>query len=133
MVADPLRGEADITLAGKDYLLKLDLATIRQIEIMTGAGWQGLITRAFSGDLRLNDIAGVIWGGIIGGGSTDPPEFEEIAELVYAEGMVNTNMVVRELLTLQAIGQERAGEVAKMMEGLGGILQEEAEKTVTSN
>jgi len=132
MVADPLRGEADVELGGKKYVLKLTLGAIRQAETKANTGWQMMISRAFTGELRIDDIAAIIWGGMIGSGVEDPPEYEAVAEMVFDEGLVKTNVITRDLLLLQAIGQARADDVSKMLEGLGGKL-EEAKPKKTGN
>ncbi len=129
MVADPLRGEADVELSGTKYVLKLDLRAMRMAEIKANSSWQNLISRAFSGELRIDDIAAIIWGGMIGSGVDDPPDFEEVAEMVFAEGLVKTNVIARDLMLLQAIGQERADDVSKILEGLGGKTEKEIPKT----
>lgn len=132
MVADPLRGEADVELAGKKYVLKLTLAAMRQAETKADTSWQMLINRAFSGELRIDDIAAIIWAGMIGSGVNDPPEYEAVAEMVFDEGLVKTNVIARDLMLLQAIGQARADDVSKILEGLGGKL-EEATPATTGN
>ncbi len=124
MVADPLRGEAEVELAGQKYVLKLTLAAMRQAETKANTGWQMLISRAFTGELRIDDIAAILWAGMIGSGAKDPPEYEAVAEMVFDEGLVKTNVIARDLMLLQAIGQARAGDVSKMLEGLGGKLEE---------
>lgn len=132
MVADPLRGEADVELDGKKYVLKLDLGAMRQAEVKANSSWQMLISRAFSGELRIDDISAIIWAGMVGSGVEDPPEYEAVAQMVFDEGLVKTNVIARDLMLLQAIGQVRADEVSKMMEGLGGKLKE-AEPPVIGN
>ena len=133
MVADPLRGEADVELDGKTYILKLDLGAMRQAEIKADSSWQMLISRAFAGELRIDDISAIIWAGMIGSGIKDPPDYDAVAHLVFDEGLVKTNVIARDLMLLQAIGQVRADEVSKMLEGLGGKTEGETPQKTGSD
>lgn len=124
MATDPLRGEAEIELGGKKYPLKLTLPAVQQMEIEASSSWQALINGAIAGELRIDHIAAVLWGGMIGAGLENPPSYSEVVAMVFDEGLIKTNPVVRDLMLLQAVGQKRAGEVAAMVEGMAAEVQD---------
>ena len=112
-----LRAELEVDLCGKKYVLKLNLDAIRRVERITGAGWTTLVRRAFDGEMMIDDIAGVIWGGIFGYDPETDITFDDVVNMVYREGVIKTNPPVRELLLLQAIGADRESKIAGEVEG----------------
>ncbi len=116
MAVDEHSGEVDVLLAENRYTLKLTLGAIRKMELATDQGWQPLINHALNGELTIGEIAGVIWAGMIGSGCKDPPSYEEVCELIFAEGLIRTQPIARDLLLLQAVGSERWEKVEKSLE-----------------
>ena len=84
--ANPLRGEAELVVAGKLHLLRPTFSALVAAEEELGPLF-ALVDRAGSGQLRLGEMAGLVWdrlrfpdgltrgqgGGAVAGASPSPP------------------------------------------------------------
>ena len=118
-MANPLKAQIDIRLAGNDYKVRLTIDAIIQIEEKLNCGILKLITRIADSDVRMKDLIGVLTPALRGGGNdmTD----KEVKKIVGDAGIINTTKVVAELLaqSLQVEDEEdEEGEKKKEEETL---------------
>lgn len=120
MTANDLRGEAEVELGGETYRLKLTLDVIHRIENRTGVGWQALVTRAFAGELHLDDIAVILWAGIAVSYPAKEMDYECVADLVFAEGLIRITPAARNFILLQAVSADHVRMPHKRQEKFNG-------------
>lgn len=82
---NPWRGEIELELQGRQFVLRPSFQAISQLEQTLGCGILCLVRRMQSGDVRLGDIVAIIEAGICGsGGSIDR---EWLGETVLRHGL----------------------------------------------
>ena len=118
-MANPLKAQIDIRLAGNDYKVRLTIDAIIQIEEKLNCGILKLITRIAASDVRMKDLIGVLTPALRGGGNNITEK--EVKKIVGDAGIINTTKVVAELLaqSLQVEDEEdEEGEKKKEEETL---------------
>lgn len=92
--ANPLRGEAALTLAGRDVLLRPSFSALVAAEEELGP-LPALLERAGQGELRLAEIAALFWHCL---SDRDDVSREALGEAVIALGLAATAAPLRVLL-----------------------------------
>lgn len=86
-----VKGSKIITLGGKEYELVPSFRGLQEIEKKADAGLVSILSRAAKKDIRVTDMAAVIYGGMLGNRAIkqkDRLEFEEIGDLITEHGMM---------------------------------------------
>lgn len=107
-MANAMRGETDIMLAGREYTLRPTFNALCELENKTGSGLFELAKRFDEGRFTLHDIASVIWSGIRAGGCAEPPAFETVGEWIAVQGMASVIKPVTHYLYLALGGSHDA-------------------------
>ncbi len=100
MIANPLRGEAELRLGGKALLLRPSFTALVAAEAELGPLF-ALCERAAAGQLSLAEMVGLMWHCLAAPVMTR----DEFAEAVVAAGLANASPALRVLL-----GQILAGQ-----------------------
>lgn len=120
-VANADRGEHELTLAGRTYLLRPSYTAIKAIETQTGASIVVLARRGNLGDLMLEQV-GIIASEMIRAGAksemTRNVSAERIAELCYEEGLPHVTARLTLALIDAATGGRTASGEAKAAEAV---------------
>ena len=85
--ANAQRGEVEIALGGRRYVMRPSFAAIAEIETRTGQGVIGLARRLASGDIRVSDVAAIVTAGLRAAG--EPAKLEMVGEMVLEEGLAS--------------------------------------------
>ena len=95
-MANKLKGETTLNLAGKDYKARLTINAIMQIEDACNMGIIKLAQNMSEGDIRLSQIISVLTPALRGGGN----DFQEkdIINIVQDAGIVKATTAVANLL-----------------------------------
>lgn len=104
LVANPHRGEVELSLGGRRFVMRPSFAAIAEIETRSGQGLVGLARRLTAGDIRVSDFATVITAGLKAAG--EPARYEKVGEMVLDEGVGTLAPAVGEFLR-QAIAGGR--------------------------
>ena len=107
-MANPHRGEVEITLAGKTYVMRATFGAVVEIETKTGTGLVDLAERTYSGKPRLTDLTAVVWAGLRAAG--EPATYEKVGEMVMDEGIQAAIGPVLEFLGQACTGGKTTGE-----------------------
>lgn len=99
--ANPLRGEAELVVAGKLHLLRPTFSALVAAEEELGPLF-ALVDRAGSGQLRLGEMAGLFWHCL---DSRDGLTREQVGEAVAAQGLASCARPLRALLAQILQGQ----------------------------
>lgn len=92
--ANPLRGEAALSVEGRDYLLRPSFQNLVAAEEELGSLF-ALVERASDGGITLAEITGLLWNCIDG----DPrPDRETVGKAVLELGLVGATKPVRAIL-----------------------------------
>lgn len=67
-VRESIRGEVPLDICGRSVAIAPTYRAIESIEVRLGIGIPALLTRALSGDIRIRDIAVVVYEGLRGAG-----------------------------------------------------------------
>ena len=94
MSANPARGEAALTIAGEERLLRPSFAALVAAEEELGPLF-ALVERASEGQLRLTEIAALFWHCLATPGRTTR---EQVGEAVMALGLAGAAKPLRALL-----------------------------------
>ena len=94
MSANPARGEAALTIAGEERLLRPSFAALVAAEEELGPLF-ALVERASEGQLRLTEIAALFWHCLVTPGRTTR---EEVGEAVMVLGLAGAAKPLRALL-----------------------------------
>ncbi len=94
MTANPLRGEAMLTLAGQAVLLRPTFAALVAAEAELGPLF-ALVERAAGGGLTLAEMVALLWHCRAG---TTMPDRETFAEMLVEGGLANATPALRQLL-----------------------------------
>ncbi len=89
IMANPLRGEVDIRLAGKAYTLRPTFQALCELEQRAGSNLYHIARRFEDGSFTLLDITCVVWSGIRGTLGASAPTFEDIGEHIVLQGVAN--------------------------------------------
>jgi len=95
-MANPLKGEVNIQLAGKDYKCRLTIDAIMQIEDACNCGILKLATRMGEADIRMSEIINVLLPAMRGGGND--LQRKDIINIVQDAGIVKATTAVANLL-----------------------------------
>lgn len=93
-----VRGEVEIELNGKKYILRPDFEAIAEIEDRLGIGIHGLMFKFAEKKSGIKDVAGLIYGGLIGAGCHDFT-FTQVGNMIRKAGF---NKFVSPAVTLLA-------------------------------
>ena len=96
-MANSVRGEVHLELAGRQFTLKPSFESIIEIESRLG-GVVALALRASKGDYGLKDITTVIWCTLSYLGA-DKPSYENIGQMVLEAGLVPASHAMKDILT----------------------------------
>lgn len=92
--ANPLRGEAEITIAGRTYLLRPTFEALVRAEDELGSLF-ALVERTGDGQLRLSEIAALFWHCLA---DRQGLTRETVGEAVLAQGLAQSAAPLRCLL-----------------------------------
>ena len=84
-VANRHRGDVEIALAGRRFLLRPTFAAIAEIEERSGQGLIALARRLAAGDIRIVDVATIVTAGLRAAG--EPAKRETVGEMVLETGL----------------------------------------------
>ncbi len=114
MSTNDLRGEIAITFGegtdAKSFVLRPSFSALRKLETHIGMGVLALVQRLGQKDVRITDLAAVVWAGIIGSKIKDPPSLDDVGDMIYEKGMVNVIPVVGSFLTAAITAGHGEGE-----------------------
>lgn len=113
-MTNPMKGEIQVELAGKQYKCRLTIDSIIQIETAVGAGIIKLAQRMSEGDVRITDMLSVLTPALRGGGNNLKPK--DVTKLIGEAGIVETASAVALVLT-QTIAPEEAEDSEEEEEG----------------
>jgi hypothetical protein len=97
-MAEPLRNEVTLTLAGEERTMRATFTALRSIEQALGVSIIKLIGRVASADMGLGDTATIIFHGLKGFGDTRL-SLEEVGEAVLEAGRTNLIKPVMEYIS----------------------------------
>jgi hypothetical protein len=97
-MANKLKGETTVNLAGKDYKARLTVNAIMQIEDSCDMGIIKLAQNMAEGDIRLSQIISVLLPALRGGGND--LQQKDIIKIVQDAGIVKATAAVANLLAL---------------------------------
>ena len=107
MAANTQRGEIDITLGGKDYVLRPSFDAIAKIEARLGKGIYGLCTRWIcSSDIGMGEAAVIVEECIKAYGDLPP---DNIGQLIRVQGFSKLVTPLMKLLGNAIRGDEPSG------------------------
>jgi hypothetical protein len=113
-MTNPMKGEIQVELAGKQYTCRLTIDSIIQIETAVGAGIIKLAQRMSEGDVRITDMLQVLTPALRGGGNN--LKLKDVTKLIGEAGIVETASAVALILT-QTIAPEEAEDSGEAEEG----------------
>lgn len=87
-MANYQRGQIEIELCGKKYVLTPSFEAICEIETAAGIGIPAMFLKARKGHMGIKDVAAVIYGGIVGTGKYEI-SFNEVGSLVRKSGLAD--------------------------------------------
>lgn len=94
-IANPLRGEASLTITGTAHVLRPTFAALVAAEAELGSLY-ALVERAGAGELRLAEIACLFWHCLDRG---EPPSREAVGEAIVAAGLAACAAPLRAVLS----------------------------------
>lgn len=86
-----VKGSKIIKFDGKDVELVPSFRGLQEIEKRADAGLVSILARAAKKDIRVTDMAAVIYGGMLGNRTIKPKdrlEFEDIGDILTRDGMM---------------------------------------------
>ncbi len=95
-MANELKGELNIQLAGKDYKCRLTIDAIMQIEDECNCGILKLATKMGEADIRMSEIINVLLPALRGGGND--LQKKDVIQIVQDAGIVKATTAVANLL-----------------------------------
>jgi len=87
-MANKLKGEIDITLGGKKYVLRPTFEGLVELEEKAGAGLSQILYRFSNKDWSMKHVAAAIYGGLFHYGEK-APSFEEVGKAIVADGVTS--------------------------------------------
>lgn len=103
--ANPMRGEVELKLGEKAFLLRPTFEALVRIEQELGSLFS-IVERATTGNVTLKDIVTVIWSCAEAGGSD--LEREEFGRLIAESGVAQATSAFRSILTIALAGPDAA-------------------------
>ena len=95
-MANKLKGETTVNLAGKDYKARLTIDAIMQIEEACDCGIIKLATKMGDADIRMSDVIHVLLPALRGGGNDF--QRKDIIKIVQNAGIVKATAAVANLI-----------------------------------
>lgn len=95
-MANKLKGEVTVELAGKDYKCRLTIDAIMQIEDSCNCGIIKLATKMSEADIRLSEIINVLTPALRGGGND--LQQKDVVAIVQNAGIVKATSAVANIL-----------------------------------
>ena len=95
-MANKLKGEVNIQLAGNDYKCRLTIDAIMQIEDSCNCGIIKLATKMGEADIRMSEIINVLIPALRGGGND--LQRKDVLKLVQEAGIIKATTAVANLL-----------------------------------
>lgn len=108
MTANKRRGEEELRLAGRSYILRPTFQALAEIEAELGEPLLVIADRALSGRVGTRDVLATVRAGVKAGGGELPADFE--GELMAAGLLPVTALVIRWLRRALAGDPEARGE-----------------------
>jgi len=93
--ANPLRGEAVFSIDGREYILRPTFAALVAAEEELGSLF-ALVERASSGQLTIEEMAGLFWHCVVARPAT--LNKADIGQAIIAHGLANVTPVLRQIL-----------------------------------
>ena len=95
-MANPLKGQIKVSLAGKDYNVRLTIDSLMQIESALDKGIIKIANDMSQGDVRLRDLNAVLLPALRGGGND--LQQKDVSKIIADTGIVGVTKVVANLL-----------------------------------
>ena len=115
-MANKLKGELNIQLAGKDYKCRLTIDAIMQIEDECNCGILKLATKMGEADIRMSEIINVLLPALRGGGND--LQRKDVIQIVQDAGIVKATTAVANLLAKSLTDDsEEAADEGKQEQG----------------
>lgn len=108
-MANKVRGEVDVELDGNTYTLRPSWQVVEKIERELG-GVLGIMNRVKEGNVRIDEIAFIIYAGLEGNKTQKTPSFKDVHQIVFDTGFVNYISVVSSFLVGAVGGSKNIGE-----------------------
>lgn len=110
-MANELRGEREIRMCGESYCLVPDFESLHEVEKLAGCSLTMLAMKFARSDVRITEVAALIYGGIKGSGEKKLT-FAEVGKLVQRHGLVRLIPAAGEFLTaaISGDGDPETGE-----------------------
>lgn len=102
------RGEVEIMLDGKAYVMRPTFEAMAEIEAKTGHGMLYLATRTAEGDIGITEAAMIITAALRAAG--EPATVETVGPMIFRTGLIKVLAPVGEYLTNALTGGEPPGE-----------------------
>ena len=110
-MANPMKGQIKLTLAGKDYTARLTIDSIIQIEQSVNCGIIKLANKMAEGDIAVSDLLNILLPALRGGGNDF--QMKDVTKIVQDAGIVETTTSVASLLTSALVTSEDSDEEPK--------------------
>ena len=110
-MANPMKGQIKLTLAGKDYTARLTIDSIIQIEQSVNCGIIKLANKMAEGDIAVSDLLNILLPALRGGGNDF--QMKDVTKIVQDAGIVETTQSVATLLTSALITEDSEEEPKK--------------------
>lgn len=95
-MANPLKGQIQVNLAGKDYTVRLSIDALMQIENALDKGIIKMANDMAKGDVRLSDLNAILLPALRGGGND--VQQKDVSKIIAEAGIVQVTKVVANLL-----------------------------------
>lgn len=105
-MANRIRGEVEIVLAGQSYLMRPSFGGLAEIEDKSGLDLLALAIKLGNNKTAIKDLVAVIYGGMKGAGSA--LSYEEVGELVVDEGVTKVAKPVAQFLSMALSGAKES-------------------------
>lgn len=101
-MTNPLRGEAEVSLAGQTYQTKLNLDSIVRIESSIGSSIVKVAQKLSNGDLLTNEIVLILHQALRGGGND--LDQKKVQSIIWEAGMMEAMAAVGVVITSALTG-----------------------------
>lgn len=106
--ANKERGDVDIELLGKQYILRPTWQACIEIERATGEGLVPLARRVIAVDYGLNDAVAIVTAGLKATG--EPASADAVGDMVMKTGLLGVGPSLAQFMTNALTGGEEPGE-----------------------
>jgi hypothetical protein len=106
-----LKGEIEVTIDEKKYILRPTFEAMLAIEDKAKCGISLLSYKFSSYNVGVNDLTAIVWGGIVGGLSSNetiPFTFEELGEFVVLTGVQELLRPCADFISFGITGEKQA-------------------------